>query len=264
MVSEKEFLEEAAKRFQTCPLCGSSEGFKVKGRFVKVLECNHCKSQWEAVTMLDISRYKRAFTNEGEHYLKIFIWTKKGELGKYFKNKPLPVEFWADPDKCQKYIFYAQELLKAFKKLRKAPSEVCRIKVEDGTNIKVYGPSGDLIALVMPSVDGLDIRIAIADLTTTLRGNDRKIHQNVAFYAVLRTLFNQLKKRFEERGEEFPVVLYRVQEGKIEEVEENTFYPPGSGQVVIPDKIWKGLLRCGVIKQTGPREYEVSFWDEER
>ncbi|MHA1721741.1 MAG: hypothetical protein ACTSXW_01555 [Candidatus Baldrarchaeia archaeon] len=86
MVSEKEFLEEAAKRFQTCPLCGSSEGFKVKGRFVKVLECNHCKSQWEAVTMLDSSRYKRAFTNEGEHYLKIFIWTKKGELGKYFGN----------------------------------------------------------------------------------------------------------------------------------------------------------------------------------
>lgn len=264
MVSEKEFLEEAAKHFRACPLCGSSEGFKVKGRFVKVMECNGCKSQWTAVTMLNSYRYKDRFTDEGEHYLRIFYWTKKGELGKYFKNKPLPVEFWTDPDKCRKYLFYAQELLKAFEKLRKAPSEVCRIKIEDETTIKVYGPSGDLVAVIMPSVEGLDISIAIADFSTTLQGNDKKNHQNMAFYAVLRTLFNRLKKRFEEHGEEFPVMLYRSWKGKLEKVEKNTFYPPASGQVVIPDKIWEGLLRCGVIKQTGPREYEVSFWDEER
>jgi len=264
MVSEREFLEEAAKRFKTCPLCGSSEGFKVKGRFLKVIECNYCKSQWEAVTMLDSSRYKRAFTNEGEHYLKILTWTKKGELGKYFKNKPLPVEFWTAPDKCRKYLFYAQELLKAFEKLRKAPSGVCRIKVEDETNINVYGPSGDLVALIMPSVEGFDIEIAIADFSPTLQGNDKKIVQNEFFFAVLRTLISQLKKRFEERDEEFPVALYCVWKDTFEKVERNAFYPPISVKVPVSDKVWKGLLRCGVIKQTRPGEYQISFWDEER
>ncbi len=262
MVSEKEFLEEVARRFQVCPLCGSTEGFKAKGRFLKVIECNGCKSQWNAVTMLDPCKYIIGFTDEGEHYLKILCWTKKGEVGKYFEKRPLPVEFWTDPKKCRKYVVYVQELLRVFEKLRKAPSEVCRIKVEDKTNIMVYGPSGDLVAVIMPSTEELDTTMAIADFFAALDDDKKAVNGPICF--VLGSIIAALEKHIKERGEEFSVALYTVKDGKPEKVEKNTFYPSPPKEMPLPDKFIKGLLRCGVLEEIEEGMYKFNPWSEKK
>lgn len=256
MASEKEFLEAAAKRFKVCPLCGSTEGFKAKGRFLRVIECNGCKSQWNAVTMLDSCRYIVGFTDKGEHYLKILCWTKKGEVGKYFENRPLPVEFWTNSEKCRKYIVYVQELLRVFEKLRKAPSEVCRIKVKDKTNIMVYGPTGDLVMVIMPSIERLDATIEIADFFAALEEDKKIVNGPICF--VLGSIVSTLEKRIKERGEEFSAKLYTVKDGKPEEVRENTFYPSPLKEMPLPDKFIQGLLRCGVLEEIEEGMYRVN------
>lgn len=102
---------------------------------------------------------------------------------------------------------------------------MCQIRIKHKTNLKINAPSDDLVAMIMPSMKGLDTTIAVVDYSLTRWGNEWKEDQNNSFYFVLSMLFDKLKERLEKYGREFPTKLLMVKRGKLEEVEKNTFYP---------------------------------------
>ncbi len=267
MVSEREFLENAAKAFQVCPICGATEGFQVKGRFLKYTECTNCNSNWTAVTVLDEWRWEHEFRGDGEHWLKLISpW---GEVGKYIKDKAFPVEFWTNKDNpAKKYEEYAIAILKAVERLRRVPGEVGKIKIKNKVNVLFFGPSGDLVAEMFPWRKGADATIAVIDYTPVLHGNAEVMEKNDTFCfltsKLIDDLFQELSLLAQKHGEKFSMTAYAFKENVITEVEENMFHPFNPGIVNVPGEVVHHLLRCGIMKESLPGLFHYTFWDKEK
>jgi hypothetical protein len=269
MASELEFLEETTKLFKACPLCESTEGFQVKGRFLKSIECKHCKAEWSSVTMVSECKYLHGFKDKGEHYLKLMKKPSGTDVGEYLIDNPFSVKFWTNPNNsAKKYEEYIEAVLKAVERLRKVPREVGRVEIKNKVNVLLFGPSGNIVAGITPSAKDDEVRIEVIDFTPMFYGNAEAVEKNDFFCFLTSKLIDELSHelslRAQKRNEQFSLTTYVYEEKSAKEVEENAFYPFNPRSTSISEDILRHLIRCGILKETRPGIFCYSFWDKDK
>ena len=210
-------LENASKILKKCPICDTSNSFKISGFLLKSLECKNCKAQWTAGSY-----------DDGKKWLKLMRASKNG-LGSVKSGilyRDFFFDFWQNEDKpFQKFEDFASLVFDNFKDFANFRQDIGQAEFKDGhEGIWFIGPTIDVVAtmnLYAEKKNGdYEIFLRVIDQTSMIKDKNRE-RNDLFLFMISKKLFILL----EETG--IPVTPYIIPKGETigKKVKENWFYP---------------------------------------